>query len=92
MITIELPRALGIELDGGTVVTLDESVATVGEALAALGERSRAALDRVMNERGELRQHVNVFVNDENIRFMKGLESPVAEGSRLYVLAAISGG
>jgi len=35
---------------------------------------------------------VNVFVNDENIRFMKGLESPVAEGSRLYVLAAISGG
>lgn len=92
MITIELPRALGIQLDGGTVVTLDESVATVGEALAALGERSPAALDRVMNERGELRQHVNVFVNDENIRFMKGLESPVAEGSRLYVLAAISGG
>jgi len=92
VITIELPRALGIQLDGGTVVTLDESVATVGEALAALGERSPAALDRVMNERGELRQHVNVFVNDENIRFMKGLESPVAEGSRLYVLAAISGG
>ena len=73
-------------------MTLEESCATVGDALAALGERSPAALDRVMNERGELRQHVNVFVNDENIRFMNGLESPVPEGSRVYVLAAISGG
>lgn len=92
MITIELPRALGVQLEGGTAVRLGDRFATVKEALEELGRRSPAALDRVMNEKGELRQHVNVFVNEENIRFMDGLESPVPEGSTIYVLAAISGG
>lgn len=92
MITIELPRALGVELEGGTAVRLDREAATVREALAELGRISPAALDRVMNEKGELRQHVNVFVNDENIRFLDGLSSEIPDGSTVYVLAAISGG
>ena len=92
MITIELPRALGVELKGGTAVRIDDSCSTVRDALAELGKREPAALDRMMNERGELRQHVNVFVNEENIRFMDGLASPVADGNTIYVLAAISGG
>lgn len=89
MITIELPRALGITLENGTAVRLEDTPSTVGDALARL---SPAALDRLMNERGELRQHVNVFIDDENIRFMDGLDSAVPDGSTVYVLAAISGG
>lgn len=92
MITIELPRALGITLESGTAVRIDGSHKTVRHALEQLGEHSPAALDRLMNERGELRQHVNVFINDENIRFIDGLDSPVPDGSTVYVLAAISGG
>jgi molybdopterin converting factor small subunit len=92
MITIELPRALGITLETGTAVRLDGPHKTVRHALEQLGEHSPAALDRLMNERGELRQHVNVFINDENIRFIDGLDSPVPDGSTVYVLAAISGG
>jgi len=92
VITIELPPALGAHVDGKTAVVLDEPLANVGDALSALGKRSPGALDRMMNERGELRQHVNVFVNDENIRFTGGLASPVPEGSTVFVLAAISGG
>lgn len=92
MITIELPRALGVELESGTAVRLEHKSATVREALAELGRISPAALDRVMNEKGELRQHVNVFVNDENIRFLDGLSSEIPDGSTVYVLAAISGG
>jgi molybdopterin converting factor small subunit len=92
MITIELPRSLGVQLADGTAVFLENRFATVKEALDELGRRSPAALDRVMNERGEVRQHVNVFVNDENIRYMEGLASPVPDGSTIYVLAAVSGG
>lgn len=89
MITIELPRALGITLEHGTAVRIEDTPSTVGDALSRL---SPAAVDRLMNERGELRQHVNVFIDDENIRFLRGLDSPVPEGSTVYVLAAISGG
>ena len=92
MITIELPRALGVTLTNGTAVPITGSPATVREALAELGRVSPAALDRVMDERGELRQHVNVFINEENIRFIDGLDSAVPDGSTVYVLAAISGG
>ena len=89
MITIELPRALGITLENGTAVHIEGAPSTVRDALARL---SPAALDRMMNERGELRQHVNVFIDDENIRFLDGLDSAVPDGSTVYVLAAISGG
>lgn len=92
MITIELPSALEAFVDGKSSVTLEEPVATVRDALAALGKRSPGALDRVMNERGEVREHVNVFVNDENIRFTDGLSTPVPDKSTITVLAAISGG
>lgn len=92
MITIELPRALGVQVNGKTAVQLDAGSITVKDALAELGKRSPGALDRVMNERGELRQHVNVFVDEENIRFIDGLASPVPDGSTVFILAAISGG
>ena len=92
MITIELPAALGAFVDGKSAVIIDEPIASVRDALAALGKRAPGALDRVMDERGEVRQHVNVFVNDQNIRFADGLGTPVPERSTITVLAAISGG
>lgn len=92
MITIELPSALGAFVDGKSAVVVDEPCATVRDALTALGRRSPGALDRVMDERGEVRQHVNVFVNEQNIRFADGLRTPVPEKSTITVLAAISGG
>lgn len=92
MITIELPSALGAFVNGKSQVVVDEPCATVRDALTALGKRSPGALDRVMDERGEVRQHVNVFVNDQNIRFAEGLRTAVPDRSTITVLAAISGG
>ena len=92
MITLELPRALGVTLEGGTALELDSSPATVRDALAELGRKSAAALDRLVNERGELREHVNIFIDAENVRFMQGLDTAIRDGSTVYVLAAISGG
>jgi len=92
VITIELPKSLGLSVDGKTVVEIDEECETVGEALAALGRRSPAVLDRVLDERGHVRQHVNVFRDGESIRFLDDLRTATPEGSAILILAAISGG
>ena len=92
MVTITLPRALDAYVDGKSTVVISEPVATAGDALAALGRRSAAALDRIMDERGQIRPHVNVFVGDQNIRVLDGLETPTADGSTILILAAVSGG
>lgn len=61
MITIELPKALGLSVDGKMVVEIDEPCATVGDSLAAFGRRSPGALDRLVDEQGDVRMHVNIF-------------------------------
>lgn len=91
MVTIELPRSLIGPNDPGTVV-LSEMFETVGDALRALAAHSPAAIDSVLDEQGNLRQHVNVFLDAENTRFLRGLDTPVSDGSKIFVIGAISGG
>ena len=92
VITVELPKALCSYAGAEASVHLDESCATVGDALAALGRKSPRALDRIMDEQGSVRRHVNIFVNGESIRFLDGLSTAAPEGSTILVLAAVSGG
>jgi molybdopterin converting factor small subunit len=92
VITIELPKALGLSVDGKSEVVIDEECATVGDALAALGRRAPGVLDRVVDEQGEVRAHVNVFTNGESIRFLDGVRTPAPDGTTILILAAISGG
>jgi len=92
VITLELPKALCSFADTQASVVLEDSCETVGEALSALGKRSPKALDRIMDENGSVRRHVNIFINGESIRFLDGLSTPAPEGSTILVLAAVSGG
>jgi sulfur-carrier protein len=92
VITFELPAALLQYARASNVVTLDDSPATVRDALTALSSHSPGVVDRVLDEQGRVREHVNIFVNDSNIRFLNGLDSPVPQGSRILIVAALSGG
>ena len=92
MITVELPKALCSYADDMSTLELDGSYGTVGEALVALRGKAPAALDRIMDEQGIVRRHVNVFVNGENIRFLNGLSTPAEDGATILVIAAVSGG
>ncbi|MFN2601808.1 MAG: MoaD/ThiS family protein [Gemmatimonadaceae bacterium] len=92
MITIELPKSLGLTVDGKSTVVIDEDCGTIRDALAALGKRSPGVLDRVVDERGDIRPHVNVFRDGESIRFLDGLQTSAPDGSRILILTAISGG
>ena len=91
-VTIELPGALRPFAGGSAEVVLDERCGTVGDVLGALARRHAGVADRVMDERGRVRQHVNVFVDGDNIRFLDGLGTAVGEGSTVVIVPAVSGG
>ena len=91
-VTVLLPRALLPYAHGATTLAIETPCASVRDALAALGARWPAVLDRVMTERGEVREHVNVFVGEESIRFADGLATPVDDGDTVTIVAAVSGG
>jgi molybdopterin converting factor small subunit len=91
-IAVVLPRALYPYARGSSTLTIDDAVSSVGDALSVVGQRWPAVLDRVMTERGEVREHVNIFVGEESIRFANGLETPVEDGDTIMIVAAVSGG
>ena len=65
---------------------------SVSEALSLLWAACPAIRDRVLTERGEVRPHINIFVDGQNIRDARGLETPVRDGAEIYILPAVSGG
>lgn len=65
---------------------------SVSEALALLWTQCPAVRDRVLTERGEVRPHVNIFVDGERIQDARGLDTPVREGAEIFILPAVSGG
>jgi molybdopterin synthase sulfur carrier subunit len=65
---------------------------SVSAALSLLWEQCPGLRDRVVTEVGEVRPHVNIFVDGESIRYSGGLASPVRDGAEIVILPALSGG
>lgn len=91
-ITIFLPAYLQRFADGRSELEIVGAAGTVGGALAALRAVYPGVHDRVVTERGDVRPHVNLFVGTERIRGGGVLDTPLAEGSELVILPAVSGG
>jgi len=66
--------------------------ATVGEVLGALTTRFPDLKKNLYNEEGKLRSFVNVYLNDEDIRYISKEATPVAEGDTLSIVPSIAGG
>jgi molybdopterin converting factor small subunit len=77
---------------GCSQVDVVTSGGTLQEALEALFAAHPAVRDRVLTERGEIREHVNVFVGRSEARATGGLATPLADGIEISILPAISGG
>jgi sulfur-carrier protein len=92
VITLELPNVLCSQDGEKPSVVVDGTCRTVGDALSTLSGRLPGAHNRIMDEQGNVRRHVNVFVNGENIRFLDGLSTPVGSNATITVIAAVSGG
>jgi molybdopterin synthase sulfur carrier subunit len=65
---------------------------TIGEAFVMLGRDYPAIGQRVLDDQNNIRKHVNVFVNGENVRFMQGGSTQVSNDSEVWIYPALSGG
>src|SRR2546426_4374817 len=92
MITFNIAGFLTDFTEGRSQLRLDSSPATVGAALSELWGKHVGLRDRVVNEKGEVRRHVNVFVNNETIRRKDVLERTLADGSEITIMPSVSGG
>ncbi len=89
-LTIRIPTQLRTLTGGAGEVEVEG--ATVGEALKALDAAHPGMAERLFDDSGGLRRFVNVFLADEDVRFLDGLDTPVAEGQTLSVVPAVAGG
>jgi molybdopterin converting factor small subunit len=81
------------ELAGNrTQVRVDGAADSISEALSLLWSHCPAVRDRVITELGEVRPHINIFVDGESIRDAAGLGTRVRDGAEIFILPAISGG
>jgi molybdopterin synthase sulfur carrier subunit len=85
VVVVRIPSLLADQAGGQG--TFDLEAATVGEALRAL-----PVCDLLLDERGELRRLVNVYVDGEDARRGDGLDTPLGDAREVRVIAAVAGG
>jgi molybdopterin synthase sulfur carrier subunit len=89
-VTVLIPTPLQKLTNGNAEVKADGS--TVGEIVSALEAQFPGIKDRLCDDSGKLRRFVNVYVNNEDIRFEQNEETPVKDGDELSIIPAIAGG
>lgn len=89
-VTVLLPTLLRAHTDGASSVTADG--ATVGEVFEALIARYPGLAGNLVGEDGQLHKFVNVYRNDDDIRYLDQLETPVADGDEIAIVPAVAGG
>jgi MoaD family protein len=88
-VTVKIPTQLRAATDGETTATVEGE--TVGEVLDSLYERYAELRSRIAED-GGLRRFVNVYVGEEDIRFLDGLDTAVSDGDEVTILPAVAGG
>ncbi len=89
-VKVRIPTQLRT-LTGGVGEVLVEG-SSVGEVLKALDSAHAGMGERLFDDNGGLRRFVNVFVADEDVRFLDGLATPVTEGQTVSIVPAVAGG
>jgi sulfur-carrier protein len=90
MATIRIPPVLRPSVGGEREVNADGS--SVGEVLQALAQAHPQTQSQLFGPDGGLNRYVNVYLNDEDVRVLDGLETPVAGSDTLVILPAMAGG
>ena len=91
-VTFHIPGPLREFAGGRSKVTVEQSPVTLAEALSLLWRLHPGLRDRLTTEQGQMREHVSIFIGEEDVRYTGGLASPVSPGSEISIVPAISGG
>jgi molybdopterin converting factor small subunit len=89
-ITVKVPTQLRTLTDGAPEVTATGS--TIADVVSDLESRHPGFGERLLDDSGSLRRFVNLYLDDEDVRFLKGLDTEVREGARLSIIPAVAGG
>ena len=90
--TFHIPAGLREFTAGQRRVEIDAAPATLADGLAALWTLYPGARDRMADEQGQIRQHINIFIGEEDIRYTGGVMSRVSPGAQISIIPAVSGG
>ena len=89
-VIVRVPTTLRTLTAGEPEVTVEGS--TVSDVIESLESAHPGFKERILDDTGELRRFVNVFVSDDDVRFIDGLATPVPEGETLSIVPAVAGG
>jgi len=89
-VEVRLPTVLRTHAGGAPVVRVDG--ATIGEVLAKLVAEYPGMSGQVLTEDGGLHKFVNIYVDDDDVRYLQGLDTPVPDGAEVSILPAVAGG
>jgi len=87
---VRIPTQLRSLTGGSSEVTVDGS--TVAEVLKGLDAAHPGFAERLFDDNGSLRRFVNVFLDDEDVRFLQNLDTPVSDNQTLSIVPAVAGG
>jgi len=89
-VKVKIPTQLRSLTDGAS--ELDAAGATVSELIEHLENHHPGLKERLVDESGQLRRFVNVYLNDEDVRFLDGISTEVPEGASVSIIPAVAGG
>jgi molybdopterin synthase sulfur carrier subunit len=89
-VSVRIPTILRTYTGGQAEVTVDPG--TLREVLSGLDAAYPGLAGRLVDDTGNLRRFVNVYVGEEDVRFAQGLETPVPSGAHVSVIPAVAGG
>jgi len=90
MIKVRIPTPLRPMTGGKSEVEIAGN--TVSEIIENLGSAHPGIKERLYDEQGEVRRFINIYVNEEDIRFLTGKETPLKDGDEVSIIPAIAGG
>lgn len=91
-VQVRIPTILRTYTDGASEVEVAPAEPTLASLLDALDTAAPGIRARVLDDGGALRRFVNVYVDDEDVRFTDGLATPVKDGAKISIIPAVAGG
>ncbi len=87
---VRIPTVLRPAVGGATTLSVEGS--TIGEVLGQITSEFPAVRGQLVNEDGTLHRFLNVYVNDDDVRYLGGVDAPVANDDEITLLPAVAGG